>query len=246
MLRAVVLAARLEFTIDEPILECDRGCTRHEIARSAPARLVEEFYKILRSGHAEDAMRQLRATGLLKEITPELAAAPDAVFGASIAALDRYRSRFASAPESLTNAILAGTLLHPLGLLRPPQRFAADPLERRLELGMLPIAAPRRRAAAADARAAAAAARHRRPRRARSGRCCTAPSLEEALTWLEIHGDARTSSRTGASSRRRRTHRRRRRSRVTAEAQPFRRRRAAAVAARRSPRSRSGRVSWVG
>ena len=52
MLRAVVLAARLEFTIDEPILDAI-ATHRHEIARSAPARLMEEFYKILRSGHAE-------------------------------------------------------------------------------------------------------------------------------------------------------------------------------------------------
>jgi poly(A) polymerase len=36
MLRAVVLAARLEFTIDEPILE-SIATHRHEIARSAPA-----------------------------------------------------------------------------------------------------------------------------------------------------------------------------------------------------------------
>ena len=98
MLRAVVLSARLEFTIDEPILDAIK-VHRHEIARSAPARLMEEFYKILRSGHAEEAMRQLRATGLMKEITSELAAAPEALWR-SIAALDRYRNRFTSAPES--------------------------------------------------------------------------------------------------------------------------------------------------
>ncbi len=72
MLRAVVLAARLQFTIDEPILDAIREY-RHEITRSAPARLMEEFYKILRSGHAAEAMRQLRTTGLLKAIAPELA-----------------------------------------------------------------------------------------------------------------------------------------------------------------------------
>ena len=71
MLRAVVLSARLEFTIDQPILDAI-AVHRHEIARSAPARLLEEYYKILRSGHAEEAMRQLRATKLMKEITPEL------------------------------------------------------------------------------------------------------------------------------------------------------------------------------
>src|SRR6476659_4830373 len=113
MLRAVVLAARLQFSFDEPVLDAI-AVHRQAIARSAPARLLEEYYKILRSGHAEEAMRQLRATKLMKEITPELASAPDALWR-SIAALDRYRARFQSAPDSLTNPILAGTLLQPLG-----------------------------------------------------------------------------------------------------------------------------------
>jgi poly(A) polymerase len=185
MLRAVVLAARLQFTIDEPIVEAIK-VHRHEIARSAPARLVEEFYKILRSGHAEEAMRQLRATGLMKEITSELASGPDALWQ-SIAALDRYRNRFPAAPESLTNAILAGTLLHPLGLLRR-QRFSADPLERRIELGMLPIA---RRDLERLHQIMALQPRLldiQSSPRAQRGLLHRAV-LEEALTWLEIHGE---------------------------------------------------------
>ena len=185
MLRAVVLAARLQFTIDEPILDAIK-VHRHEIARSAPARLMEEFYKILRSGHAEEAMRQLRATGLMKEITSELAAAPEALWR-SIAALDRYRNRFASAPESLTNAILAGTLLQPMGLIRR-QRFSADPLERKVELGMLPIA---RRDIERLQQIVAI-----QPRlldvdvSIRAQRSVLHRSiLDEALTWLEIHGE---------------------------------------------------------
>jgi tRNA nucleotidyltransferase/poly(A) polymerase len=160
---------------------------RHEIARSAPARLLEEYYKILRSGHAEQAMRQLRATKLMKEITPELSVAPDALWR-SIAALDRYRARFQSAPDSLTNAILAGTLLQPLGLATRQPRFSADALERRVEIGMLPIA--RRdierlqhvismQSRLLDLNAPARAQRNLLHR----------SSLDEAITWLEIHGD---------------------------------------------------------
>jgi poly(A) polymerase len=185
MLRAVVLAARLQFTIDEPILDAIK-VHRHEIARSAPARLMEEFYKILRSGHAEEAMRQLRATGLMKEITSELAAAPEALWR-SIAALDRYRNRFAAAPESLTNAILAGTLLHPMGLIRR-QRFSADPLERKVELGMLPIA---RRDIERLQQIIAIQPKLvdiEAPVRAQRGLQHRA-ILDEALTWLEVHGD---------------------------------------------------------
>jgi poly(A) polymerase len=186
MLRAVVLAARLEFTIDEPILE-SIGLHKHEIARSAPARLLEEYFKILRSGHAAEAFKQLRTTGLLKAITPELAAAPDGLWRA-IKALDRYRSGFEGTPDTLTNAILAGTLLHPLGLAGRRQRFSADPLERRVELGLLPI--PRRdverlqqiiglQPRLLDIQA---------PHRAQRGLMHRA-TFQEALTWLEIHGD---------------------------------------------------------
>jgi poly(A) polymerase len=185
MLRAVVLAARLQFSIDQPVLDAI-ATHRHEIARSAPARLVEEYYKILRSGHAKEAFTQLRATGLLKAITPELSSAAEPVW-ASIAALDRYRARFDAAPESLTNAILAGTLLYPLGLVAR-RRFSADALERRVELGLLPIA--RRdierlqQIVALQPRLADLQA----PARAQRGLLHRAV-LGEAITWLEIHGD---------------------------------------------------------
>ena len=186
MLRAVVLAARLQFTIDEPILEAI-AVHRHAIGHSAPARLLEEYYKILRSGHALEAMRQLRDTRLMKEITPELAAGSDAVWD-SVAALDRFRSRFEAAPDSLTNAILAGTLLYPLGLAGRRQRFSADGSERRIELGMLPIA--RRdverlhQILALQPRLLDINAPHR-TQRALLHRSV----IEEAFTWLEIHGD---------------------------------------------------------
>jgi poly(A) polymerase len=186
MLRAVVLAARLEFSIDQPILDAI-AVHRHEIARSAAARLLEEYYKILRSGHAAEAMRQLRDTRLMKEITPELSEAPEALWS-SIAALDRFRARFASAPDSLTNAILVGTLLHPLGLAGRRQRFSADALERRVEIGMLPIA---RRDVERLQHIISMQTRltdinaPMRTQRALLHRS----TIDEAITWLEIHGD---------------------------------------------------------
>ena len=186
MLRAVVLAARLEFTIDAPILESIE-VHKHEIARSAPARLLEEYFKILRSGHASDAFGQLRRTGLLKAITPELDAHLEPLWRA-ISALDRYRARFAGAPDTLTNAILAGTLLQPLGLVGRRQRFAADPLERRVELGLLPI--PRRdierlqQIMSMQHRLLEITAPHRAQRA-----LLHRSTFPEAVTWLEVHGD---------------------------------------------------------
>src|ERR1700674_2735933 len=56
MLRAVAFASRLDFTIDPPVLEAIR-LHRQAIATSAPPRLLEEYYKILRSGCAEKTFR---------------------------------------------------------------------------------------------------------------------------------------------------------------------------------------------
>ena len=185
MLRAVVLAARLQFTIDEPILDAI-ATQRHEIKRSAAARLIEEYYKILRSGHAAEAMRQLRRTKLLKEITPELDDAPEA-WWRSIADLDRYRARFDASPDSLTNPILSGTLLMPLGLVGRRNRYSADPLERRVELGMLPVA---RRDVERLQQIMALQPRLlelNAPIRAKRS-LLHRSAFEEALTWMEIHG----------------------------------------------------------
>ena len=186
MLRAVVFAARLDFRIDEPILDAI-GTHRHEISGAAPARLVEEYFKILRSGSAENSLRMLKETKLLRAITPELEQAGPPLWE-SVARLDRYRRRFTSAPETLTNAILAGTLLAPLGLAGPHRRFSADALERRVELGVLPM--PRRdmehlhqilavQPRLLDVRA---------PFRAQRG-LLHRHVLPAALTWLEIHGE---------------------------------------------------------
>ena len=146
---------------------------RHEIARSAPARLIEEFYKILRSGHAEEALRQLRATGLLKAITPELARG----CRGAVASIARARSLSRTVRSGARDADQRDSRRHaaaPAGPGSARSASRADPLERRVELGMLPIATARRRTSAADPRPPAAPARHRRRRCARSARFCTA------------------------------------------------------------------------
>ena len=185
MLRAAVFAARLDFDIDQPILDAMQ-VHRHEIGKAAPPRLVEEYFKILRSGFAEKTFQLLKETRLLREITPELDAAGPALW-AAIARLDRYRQRFPSAPDTLTNAILVGTLLAPLGLMSG-RRFSADPLERRVDLGMLPM--PRRdverlhqiltmQTRLMDLRAPFKAQRSLMHRHV----------FGDAMTWLEIHGE---------------------------------------------------------
>jgi poly(A) polymerase len=115
MMRAVALAARLDFTIDRPILDAIH-VHRHEIARSAPPRVLEEYYKILRAGSAERTFRDLAALGLLEPISTELHHGATDALWQSLAAIDQHRRRFESTPETLTNAILLGSLLVPLGL----------------------------------------------------------------------------------------------------------------------------------
>jgi poly(A) polymerase len=193
MLRAVAMAARLDFRIDPPIDEAI-AVHRDEIARSAPARLIEEFYKLLRSGASERAFRMLAERRLLEAIAPELQRACGDALWESLASLDAYRRRFEATPDTLTNAILLGSLLMPLGhtlrsLSPPPVEDGDFRREPRISLGMLPLARrdierlrqmlglQRRLLDMGLSPKAKRALMHRSP-------------FREALTWLEIHGRA--------------------------------------------------------
>ena len=64
---------------------------------------------------------------LLEPVTPELQEhADDEGFLDALDALDTYRQRFDSAPPTLTNAILLGTMVVPLGLMPTRERTAAE------------------------------------------------------------------------------------------------------------------------
>ena len=139
MFRAAVLGARLGCDLDPLVIEA-LAELRHLITKASPARVLEEYFKVLRSGYAESSFRALSRTRLLELITPELKNPPDALWD-SLAAIDRYRQRFDSPPPELTNAVLVGALLHPIGLLRRPMadRGAAQD-EERVSFGALPVA----------------------------------------------------------------------------------------------------------
>jgi poly(A) polymerase len=185
MLRAVALAARLDFTIDEPILRAI-GKYHGELARSAPARLMEEIYKVLRAGFAENTFRMLVDTGLLAAIAPEVPGRINAAFWQSLAAIDNYRRSFKRNPETLSNAILLGSLLIPLGLLEQHHgrakelgaRFGILPLARRDVEFLRQILMLQR-----HLRDANASTRHKRAIMHRS-------AFPAALMWLELHGGA--------------------------------------------------------
>jgi poly(A) polymerase len=195
MLRAVALASRLDFTIDPPIMDAIRE-HRHEIARSSPPRLLEEYYKILRAGAAEQTFRGLAAVGLLEPISIELHGGAADPLWRSLAEVDAYRRKFEGTPETFTNAILLGSLLVPLGLApqpgRPPMTDGTDGRRRRPigpRLGELPLA----RRDVEHLRHLLSLQRRLRDVEAspRARRALTQRSIfAEALAWLEIHGHA--------------------------------------------------------
>ena len=190
MLRALVLAARLDFGIDDDVMDAI-GRKAVLIAQASPARLLEEYYKILRSGHARSCFDHLADSGLLEYMSPELLN-DDGPLTDAFAAVDAYRTRFDDAPENLTNAILAGTLLLPLGLLRPDDRHRPDDdweREAPTMLGAMQVARKdidrlrhlllmQRRLLDVDAPAKAQQALMQRS------------AFKDALTWVEIHGQA--------------------------------------------------------
>jgi len=184
MLRAVALAARLQFTIDQPVL--DSIARYHgELARSAPARLMEEVYKVLRAGSAEATFLALVDTGLLAAIAPEVPGRITPSFWHSLAAIDARR-RTAAYGDVLPNALLLGSLLLPLGLLDQQHartkelgaRFGILPLARRDVEQLRQVLSLQRHLRDADA-----PMRHKRSVMHRS-------SFPAALTWMELHGNA--------------------------------------------------------
>lgn len=196
MVRAVSFAARLGFRLDPAVR---RAIARHngEIANASPARMTEELYKILRSGVAARTYRALLEVGLLSRVAPEVARGASPALWQSLGALDAYRTRFKSAPGSLTNAVLLGSLAAPVQPLdlTPRGRGDGGNANGGIALGRLPVARrdverlrqllvlqPRLVDPGLTPRAQRAVL-HR-------------GAFDDAMTWLEIHGgDAHAHSR---------------------------------------------------
>jgi poly(A) polymerase len=194
MLRAIALAARLDFAIDLPSLKAI-GRLRHEIAKSSAPRLLEEHYKILRAGSSETTFRGLAAAGLLEPISAELHRGAAEPLWKSLVEVDAYRRRFESTPETLTNAVLLGSLLVPLGISVQAERHDAETEShgrRRpavARLGDLPLArrdVERVRQILALQRRLWDLGASPRAKRALVHRTI----FREALTWLDIHSHA--------------------------------------------------------
>ena len=205
MLRAVVLAARLDLSIDPAVSAAIRR-HRGELIHSSPARLMEELYKIARSGSAERIVRDLGSIGLLKFIAPELDKARSDALWRSLAALDRYRRRFGDMPPTLDNALLLGSLVSPLRPLRTPpparrRRSARPPSPR----GLPRPAAHRATGPGATAAGARPATPPRRRAPVAAGPTLgDAPVRVRARPHLDDHSRRNTGARRALAIRRRR------------------------------------------
>ena len=235
MLRALAFGARLGFRIDSPTHEAI-GRHRAAITQAAPARLLDELYKILRSGAAERTFYRLFEVGLLKHISPELAGKQSAALWRSLAELDLYRARFETAPSTLTNPVLIGSLLVPTRLLepRPPETGGRRDRENdpRFTLGMLTLA--RRDVQHLRQIVGLQQQLHDPGLPHRAQRALMQREVyADALTWLEIHGGSSATLERSRSlgeiggtaidretARPRRRRRRRRRQRVAKPARP--------------------------
>ena len=235
MLRALAFGARLGFRIDSPTHEAI-GRHRAAITQAAPARLLDELYKILRSGAAERTFYRLFEVGLLKHISPELARKQSAALWKSLAELDLYRARFEAAPSTLTNPVLLGSLLVPTRLLEPRPLETGGRRDRendpRLTLGMLTLA--RRDVQHLRQIVGLQQQLHDPGLPYRAQRALMHREVyADALTWLEIHGGSSATLERwrslgeiggaaidGEAARPRRRRRRRRRRRVAKPARP--------------------------
>jgi poly(A) polymerase len=130
MIRALKFRARFGFEIEPSILAVLPRC-RGEILKSAPARLIEEFLRMLESGAAEPFLRLLHQQGFLELLLPELCEAGEEeglerIFG-HLHALDGWLRQ--EEPYKPERSLLLATLLFPLLADRLEQLFATSDVE---------------------------------------------------------------------------------------------------------------------
>jgi hypothetical protein len=151
---------------------------------------------------------------LLEPVTPEIQkGAKNAALWNALAGLDAYRRKFESAPATLRNPVLLGSVLIPLGLMPRHERRSWEPVEEEevdgnvaegaprkpkfrrppkepiLKIGMLPIArgdTERLRQMLSLQSRIADLESSPRAKRALMHR----GPFEDSLTWFEIHGNA--------------------------------------------------------
>ena len=120
ILRAVRFAARLGFDIDPSTYAAMEGAVE-DLARCAPARVLEEVLKLMRGGHARKSFELLHALGALQLLLPpvgeHLARTGEAGAADLFGRLGALDLRVRASP--VEDSIVIATLLHPLARNMP-------------------------------------------------------------------------------------------------------------------------------
>ena len=130
ILRAIKFTGRLGLRIEEST-EAAMCAVAPDLVRSAPPRLLEEFLRLLRGGHALDAFQRMRDCGALRAVLPQVQDYLDAAdrdervrFWRLLEALDGRAARAGRDPGlawPADNGVLLACLFH-----RPVQVASAD------------------------------------------------------------------------------------------------------------------------
>lgn len=115
MIRLLKFRARIEFEIDaeskNALLQC-----REDLLKSSPARILEEFFRMLESGSAKPFFKMMHATGLLKLIFPSLSSFLGGESGKKIyqflGMADKINNN--RGDHKLERAVLTSCLLYPI------------------------------------------------------------------------------------------------------------------------------------
>jgi poly(A) polymerase len=128
ILRAVRFAAKLDLDIESRTYAAMEGAVE-DLPRCAPARLLEETFRLIRGGVSAPALKLLAALDALKILLPpvdeylrEHGKEGEKTFYAFAQALDKR----VSAGEVLDDAILLATLLVPISRAQPPAEESQD------------------------------------------------------------------------------------------------------------------------
>ena len=139
ILRAVKFAVRLDLRFDPPLAE---AMQRHadKLLLCSPARLIEELFKILRSGHAVECLYMLQEIGALRHLLPAL----DDFISAQSHSDNAWRALARAdeqnvAGDTLSDAVLLAALLYPA--CRDVLHTARD-VSRELESVLRPLVHP--------------------------------------------------------------------------------------------------------
>jgi len=115
MLRALKFRARFGFSIAEDTLKGIEHC-REEILKSAPARVLEEMFRMLESGASEPFIKMMTEFGFMKLLFPVLSHILQGPHGDKVYQYLAVADKMNSVPDlpTLDRSVLASCLLYPI------------------------------------------------------------------------------------------------------------------------------------